>query len=179
MNKLFASLHGLTARHISSNETIRDQEDRKAGTHGSLDDPHGAWQGVFDRLTRSQRHWHRLGFRRHGYRQHEPRADQSCLRLGSPSGEQAEDRCQRRSGLPLRTFDGPGLHNPDDEESLAATYDNGIELIKDRVIQLDWEDMERLVAGLLKAMGYCARVMPKGPDDTRSILPLTRIWWPA
>lgn len=56
-----------------------------------------------------------------------------------------------------------------DEESLAATYDNGIELIKDRVGQLDWEDMERLVAGLLRAMGYCARVMPKGPDGGRDI----------
>lgn len=44
-----------------------------------------------------------------------------------------------------------------DEETLAATYDNGIELIKDRVNQLDWEDMERLVAGMLKTMGYCAR----------------------
>lgn len=57
-----------------------------------------------------------------------------------------------------------------DEEALAATYDNGIELIKDRVNQLDWEDMERLVAGLLKAMGYCARVMPKGPDGGRDVV---------
>lgn len=57
-----------------------------------------------------------------------------------------------------------------DEETLAATYDNGIELIKDRVNQLDWEDMERLLAGLLKAMGYCARVMPKGPDGGRDVV---------
>lgn len=57
-----------------------------------------------------------------------------------------------------------------DEEALAATYDNGIELIKDRVNQLDWEDMERLVAGMLKAMGYCARVMPKGPDGGRDVV---------
>ena len=57
-----------------------------------------------------------------------------------------------------------------DEETLAATYDNGVELIKDRVNQLDWEDMERLVAGMLKAMGYCARVMPKGPDGGRDVV---------
>lgn len=57
-----------------------------------------------------------------------------------------------------------------DEETLAATYDNGIELIKDRVNQLDWEDMERLVAGMLEAMGYCARVMPKGPDGGRDVV---------
>ena len=57
-----------------------------------------------------------------------------------------------------------------DDESLSATYDNGIELIKDRVNQLDWEDMERLVAGMLRAMGYCARVMPKGPDGGRDVV---------
>lgn len=58
----------------------------------------------------------------------------------------------------------------DGEESLAAAYDNDIEPIKDRVIQLDWEDMERLVAVLLKAIGYCARVMPKGPNGGRDIV---------
>lgn len=135
-----------------------------------MDDPRRVRRGVCGRLARSQHHRHRLGFRRRGHRQHEPRADQSRLRLGSPRGEQTEGRRQRRSGLPLRAFDGPGLHNPDDEESLAATYDNGIELIKDRVIQLDWEDMERLSASLLKAMGYCAHVMPKGPDGGRDIV---------
>ncbi len=57
-----------------------------------------------------------------------------------------------------------------DDDARAATYDNGIELIKDRMNQLDWEDMERLVAGMLKAMGYCARVMPKGPDGGRDVV---------
>lgn len=58
----------------------------------------------------------------------------------------------------------------DNEDARAATYDNGIELIKDRVNQLDWEDMERLVAGLLKAMGYCARITPKGPGGGRDVI---------
>lgn len=57
-----------------------------------------------------------------------------------------------------------------DDDARAATYDNGIELIKDRVDQVGWEDMERLVAGLLKAMGYCARVTPKGPDGGRDVV---------
>lgn len=50
----------------------------------------------------------------------------------------------------------------DNEDARAATYDNGIELIKDRVNQLDWEDMERLVAGLLKAMGIALGSRRKG-----------------
>ena len=57
-----------------------------------------------------------------------------------------------------------------DDDARAATYDNGIELIKDRVNQVGWEDMERLVADLLKAMGYCARVTPKGPDGGRDVV---------
>ncbi len=57
-----------------------------------------------------------------------------------------------------------------DDEALAATYDNGIELIKDRMNQLGWEDMERLVADLLRAMGYCARVTTKGPDGGRDVI---------
>lgn len=71
---------------------------------------------------------------------------------------------------PLPAPDEPEDDTANDEESLTATYDNGIELIKDRVNQLDWEDMERLVAGLLKAMGYCARIMPKGPDGGRDVV---------
>ena len=57
-----------------------------------------------------------------------------------------------------------------DEEARYATYDDGIERIKDRVLSLEWEDMERLVAGLLKAMGYCARITPKGPDGGRDVV---------
>lgn len=67
----------------------------------------------------------------------------------------------------------PGINadnSSSDDEVPTATYDNDIELIKDRVSQLGWEDMERLVAGMLKAMGYCARVTPKGPDGGRDVI---------
>ncbi len=58
----------------------------------------------------------------------------------------------------------------DDEEARAATYSDGVERIKDRVSQLDREEMEHLVAGLLRAMGYHARVTPKGPDGGRDLI---------
>lgn len=38
------------------------------------------------------------------------------------------------------------------------------ELIKDKILKLDEEELEQLVATLLRAMGYKARVSPKGPD---------------
>lgn len=38
------------------------------------------------------------------------------------------------------------------------------EFIEDRIANLDWEQMQELVAEILTAMGYRARVSPKGPD---------------
>ncbi len=43
------------------------------------------------------------------------------------------------------------------------------EFIKDKVAKLDWSDMERLVAGILRAMGYKTRISPQGPDRGRDI----------
>lgn len=51
-----------------------------------------------------------------------------------------------------------------------ASYDDGIERIKDRILKLDWEDMERLTAGLLTALGYHARITAKGPDGGRDVI---------
>jgi restriction system protein len=44
------------------------------------------------------------------------------------------------------------------------------EFIKDKVSQLDWEDMQELVAGLLRAMGYKTRISPSGPDRGKDIV---------
>jgi len=43
------------------------------------------------------------------------------------------------------------------------------EFIKDEVSKIDWQDMQRLVAGILRAMGYKTRVSPQGPDRGRDI----------
>jgi restriction system protein len=43
------------------------------------------------------------------------------------------------------------------------------EFIKDKINQLDWEEMQELVAGLLRAMGYKTRVSPRGPDQGRDV----------
>jgi restriction system protein len=44
------------------------------------------------------------------------------------------------------------------------------ELIKDKLLKLDDREMERLVATLLRAMGYKARVTPVGPDRGVDVL---------
>lgn len=60
--------------------------------------------------------------------------------------------------------------SPDDDEARFATYDDGIERIKDRALSLGWDEMEQLVAGLLRSMGYHAEVTPKGPDGGRDVV---------
>jgi len=44
------------------------------------------------------------------------------------------------------------------------------EFIKDKVSQLDWADMQELVAGLLRAMGYKTRISPSGSDRGKDIV---------
>lgn len=44
------------------------------------------------------------------------------------------------------------------------------EFVKDQIVRLDWEDMQELVAGLLRAMGYKTRVSAKGADRGKDIV---------
>ena len=49
-------------------------------------------------------------------------------------------------------------------------WDLASEAIKDRIAELDWQDMQELVAGLLRAMGYKTTVSPAGPDRGKDIV---------
>lgn len=44
------------------------------------------------------------------------------------------------------------------------------EFIKDKITRLDWQEMQELVAGLLRAMGYKTRISPTGPDRGKDII---------
>lgn len=56
------------------------------------------------------------------------------------------------------------------EELLKDLRDRSNEFIKDQVSQLDWQQLQELVAGLLRAMGYKTQVSPAGPDRGRDII---------
>ena len=59
----------------------------------------------------------------------------------------------------------------DEDESLLEDIEaRSIEFIKDRVVGLSWEDMQELVAGLLRAMGYKTRVSSSGSDRGKDIV---------
>lgn len=44
------------------------------------------------------------------------------------------------------------------------------EFIKDRILRLDWDEMQELIAGILRAMGYKTRVTPPGPDRGADVI---------
>ena len=57
-----------------------------------------------------------------------------------------------------------------EEESLKEDMvSRANELIKDKIMALDWDDMQELVAGILRAMGYKTRVSEGGPDRGKDI----------
>ncbi len=44
------------------------------------------------------------------------------------------------------------------------------EFIKDQISKLSWEDAQRLVAGILRSMGYKTRISPLGADRSKDIV---------
>jgi restriction system protein len=60
------------------------------------------------------------------------------------------------------------IAHEDDTESLETLRDNFVEkaheFIKDKILALDADEMEKMVAAILRGMGYRTRVSPKGPD---------------
>lgn len=56
------------------------------------------------------------------------------------------------------------------DEILKDIQNRAFEFIKDKISRLGWDDMQQLVAGLLRAMGYKTRVSPAGPDQGKDIV---------
>ena len=76
----------------------------------------------------------------------------------------------------LDAVEGKAGHvNEEDEEDEAEQlkediFNQSFELIKDSIMKLGWEDMQELVAGLLRAMGYKTIVSHSGPDKGKDII---------
>lgn len=66
------------------------------------------------------------------------------------------------------------IEGKDDEEDIAdplADIENqALERIKDKVNELDWDDMQQLVAGILRAMNYKTQISPPGSDRGKDIV---------
>lgn len=70
----------------------------------------------------------------------------------------------------LVTSSEPDAHHAEEiePEDIQTTREDTVnqskELIKDKIISLDPDEMEQLMAAVLRGMGFRARVSPKGPD---------------
>jgi len=77
----------------------------------------------------------------------------------------------------MAALKGKPVPPPDEQESDEAAIDplidiesQALERIKDRVNELDWDDMQQLVAGILRAMGYKTQISPPGSDRGKDIV---------
>lgn len=67
-------------------------------------------------------------------------------------------------GKPANESDEIQSEDEVSEESKRSLQENARERVKDKIVRLDDQEMEELLAGLLRAMGFKATVSPVGPD---------------
>ena len=72
----------------------------------------------------------------------------------------------------LKPFPPDADREPDDDEIevLQDTEQRAVDFLQDRLSKLSWDQMQELVAGLLRAMGYKTRISPSGPDRGKDII---------
>jgi restriction system protein len=77
-----------------------------------------------------------------------------------------------RNGQAMQTTDRSSVENEIEAEAEVRkdTEQRALEFLQDKLSKLDWDEMQELVAGLLRAMGYKTRVSPAGPDRGRDII---------
>lgn len=84
----------------------------------------------------------------------------------------AHDMLARQEGT--QSVPAADLLDDTSEDAVADPLDDiqeqALERIKDMVSALDWSDMQELVAGVLRAMGYKTQVSPAGPDRGKDII---------
>lgn len=92
----------------------------------------------------------------------------STLTLFLIQGEAAEDLRAHAitidAELPATTLTLDTESDTDEQTLVEEMVSKASEFLEDRIAKLDWEEMQELVAEILRAMGYRARVSPKGAD---------------
>ncbi len=94
----------------------------------------------------------------------------SALTVFRLSNDAEQDVLRALEGRPMPPGAGISEDKVENEDLLEDIEARSIEFIKDYVVGLSWEDMQELVAGLLRAMGYKTRVSAAGPDRGKDIV---------
>lgn len=95
----------------------------------------------------------------------------STLTIFEPS-EEAEAEIRKRIDEPNIVVqpEATPTAEVETEDPFANAVENSKELIKDRLIRLSWEDMQSLVAGILRAMGYKTKISIGGGDRGKDVV---------
>lgn len=67
--------------------------------------------------------------------------------------------------IPIEDVQAAALGDP-----YSDIADQALERVKDKLLSLDWAEMQDIVAALLRALGYRTMVSPAGPDRGRDIV---------
>lgn len=74
------------------------------------------------------------------------------------------------SGQPVKAEAVAAITDAVEDDLFKSMESRAHEFIKDRVNALGWDDMQELVAGLLRSLGYKTRVSEVGPDRGKDIV---------
>ncbi len=94
----------------------------------------------------------------------------STLTLFAISPEAWDDIQTAISGEKKTTPEKESTENIDFEQIKRNRTEEAHESLKDKLLELDWSEMQELVAAILRAMGFKARVAPPGPDRGVDVL---------
>jgi len=62
------------------------------------------------------------------------------------------------------------VDDENEEDLLRDIQSRSREFIKDKLDKLEWDQMQEVVAGMLRAMGYKTRISPSGPDRGKDVI---------
>ena len=132
----------------------------------------------FDDETDSDDHAHVMGVNWFGEVRRDDLQSQTRNSLGAIStlfairDEAEQDIMRRLRGDPpeANRASDDFASNDDGGLSLEAIEERSAELIADKLTQLDAYEMQELVAGVLRAMGYKTEVSPRGSDRGKDIV---------
>jgi len=89
----------------------------------------------------------------------------SLFKIGSEAAAELRQRSVPLGTKPPVAKPGPQGAEPASEFSLLAdTLAKADQFIEDRIAKLDWQELQELIAGVLRAMGYRSKVADAGPD---------------
>lgn len=87
-----------------------------------------------------------------------------------PTEVAAELKKALASGQPVKAETAIGIGEATEDDLFNSMESRAHEFIKDKVNALTWDEMQELVAGVLRSLGYKTRVSAAGPDRGKDIV---------